>query len=351
MMMNNSLLQPSLQTSCSPPPPPPMKMLMNDPFASYTGSYTFPSMVANMQCNASHSPTCAQQTSNRTHAATLGNVKQCANYKCGTTKTPLWRKGWTVEEPSSKNGYKPKTVFLCNKCGLHYRKGHYCKECLEIFKESDMRNEKQFWLICSHCNQWIHKKCMKETCQDESNYVCCECKENPSRTLTTKRKKKSTVSKQVASASEEEEEVEEIAIPKRRVQHKRSYESSQEETEFKPSQPATPLRREGSVSPTSPNSMPFKKRIKGSLSPSTSPEPMMQPLKISRIYSKIASEIDGYTTETSSPTTSENEEDYSLSFSPIRMPSDGPRVFLINQPMTNSSSAIDMLASICEQMQ
>lgn len=243
---------------------------------------------------------------------------------------------------------------MCNKCGLHYRKGHYCKECLEIFKESDMRNEKQFWLICSHCNQWIHKKCMKETCQDETNYVCCECKENPNRTLTTKRKKKSTTTVTPKQVSSEEEE-EEIVIPKRRVQHKRSYESPQEEEENdKPSETTSPVQKEGSTthSPTSPNSMPFKKRIKGTMSPPTSPQSMMQPLKISRIYSKIASEIDGYTTETSSPTTSENEEDYSLSFSPIRMPSDGPRVFLINQPMSmNSSSAIDMLASICEQMQ
>lgn len=329
----------------------------------------------NNQYNNQHTTTSAPQLSlqqQHNKALSMSNsVKQCANYKCGTTKTPLWRKGWCVEEASSKNNFKPKTVFLCNKCGLHYRKGHYCKECLEIFKESDMRNEKQFWLICNNCNQWIHKKCMKDSANNAaandtncSSYTCCECVENPNRTVNNKRKKPTTSKKAQLKQQSDEDESEEsfspnspsqeqtfdqvaessIVLPpsKRRVQHYSSPQSP-------PTQPVT------ASSPTnycsSPQSMPLKKRIKNQSPPS----PLNLKMSLSprssgsmaRIYSKITNEIDGYTTETSSPTTSETEDvDYSLAFSPPV----GTGIYYFNQPM-NSRSAIDVLASICEQLQ
>ncbi|EFC44516.1 predicted protein [Naegleria gruberi] len=282
------------------------------------------------------------------HQSVNGNVKQCANFKCGTTKTPLWRKGWCIEEASPKNNFKAKTVFLCNKCGLHYRKGHYCKECLEIFKESDMRNEKQFWLICTNCNQWIHKKCMKNPHNESGSYTCCECQENPNRTVNNKRKK---TKKSKQSSDEEEEEIVTSpstteSTPKRRVvEHFPSEKIPVISSNATPQSPTTsiPSPNQSTNSP----SMPFKKRLKNQ-----PPSPInMQNLspKVAGSMARIYSKIDGYTTETSSPTTSETEDvDYSLAFSP--MTGQQPGVFYFHQPI-ESKSAIDVLASICEQLQ
>lgn len=73
--------------------------------------------------------------------------KVCENAKCGTDKTPLWRKGWY-----STSGNR---VRLCNACGLHYRKGHYCKYCNEIYRDMYELEGPEQWMCCERCKIYI----------------------------------------------------------------------------------------------------------------------------------------------------------------------------------------------------
>lgn len=70
------------------------------------------------------------------------SIKHCENPECGTSKTPLWRKGWM------KDGRK---VRLCNACGLHYRKGHYCSFCNQIYRANYEIDSKNPLLCCEIC--------------------------------------------------------------------------------------------------------------------------------------------------------------------------------------------------------
>jgi hypothetical protein len=75
----------------------------------------------------------------------------CGNSKCRTTITPLWRKGWVTKEG--------RAVMLCNACGLHFKKGHYCSFCNQIYRESDADDITNPWIGCDRCSRWVHKKC------------------------------------------------------------------------------------------------------------------------------------------------------------------------------------------------
>jgi hypothetical protein len=69
--------------------------------------------------------------------------QSCGNEKCRTSATPLWRKGWTTKEG--------KSVMLCNACGLHYKKGHFCQFCHQIYKESESDDKENPWIGCERC--------------------------------------------------------------------------------------------------------------------------------------------------------------------------------------------------------
>jgi hypothetical protein len=71
------------------------------------------------------------------------STKICENSKCAATSTPLWRKGWVTS-----SGLR---VRLCNACGLHYRKGHYCKYCKEIYRDVFELEEVEPWVSCERC--------------------------------------------------------------------------------------------------------------------------------------------------------------------------------------------------------
>jgi hypothetical protein len=75
--------------------------------------------------------------------------QSCGNEKCRTSATPLWRKGWTTKEG--------KSVMLCNACGLHYKKGHFCQFCHQIYKESESDDKENPWIGCERCKFFFKK--------------------------------------------------------------------------------------------------------------------------------------------------------------------------------------------------
>lgn len=49
---------------------------------------------------------------------------------------------------------------LCNACGLHFRKKHYCVYCFEIYKDVyELEIDTKKWICCSHCKCWCHLEC------------------------------------------------------------------------------------------------------------------------------------------------------------------------------------------------
>lgn len=95
----------------------------------------------------------------------------CGNVKCQTSQTPLWRKGWVAPDG--------RTIMLCNACGLHYKKGHSCTYCNQIYRESDADDNSNPWIGCDRCSRWTHQKCEEKAgfeCKSGSPYMCPECR-------------------------------------------------------------------------------------------------------------------------------------------------------------------------------
>jgi hypothetical protein len=97
--------------------------------------------------------------------------KVCENPKCLADKTPLWRKGW---KDSNSTGRR---VRLCNACGLHFRKGHYCKFCFEIYKDaSELEGASNAWILCDKCDRWVHQRCaISHGARTDREYICDDC--------------------------------------------------------------------------------------------------------------------------------------------------------------------------------
>jgi len=94
----------------------------------------------------------------------------CSNLKCQVVETPLWRRGWKKSDGTFAR--------LCNSCGLHFRKGHYCEHCLQLYKEQDEFDDS--WLCCSGCSRYSHIDCIKaargsEHVADPKKYLCTDC--------------------------------------------------------------------------------------------------------------------------------------------------------------------------------
>ncbi|KAG2394155.1 hypothetical protein C9374_003919 [Naegleria lovaniensis] len=127
--------------------------------------------------------------------------RQCENPKCNTTDTPLWRKGFAVEGGRRAN--------LCNACGLHYRKGHFCKFCNEIYRDSsELVNAPEPWVTCPKCERWAHKKCLMTalpTIEKQflvlNRVVCDECMNGTSSNTTTSATNSTVSTKNVMTSS------------------------------------------------------------------------------------------------------------------------------------------------------
>ena len=104
--------------------------------------------------NSSHSRSNKNNTSNMSTNNSNNNQRICENTMCRTTRTPLWRKGWIAE--------RGRKVRLCNACGLHFRKGHFCRYCNQVYRDTcEAEMIQEGWIMCRRCERWVHKKCAK----------------------------------------------------------------------------------------------------------------------------------------------------------------------------------------------
>jgi len=72
----------------------------------------------------------------------------CPN--CGIETSTLWRNCDLLD------GSK----YLCNACGLRYKKGKYCALCYEVYYDADTNHFN--WEQCRSCLNWTHKACIQK---------------------------------------------------------------------------------------------------------------------------------------------------------------------------------------------
>jgi hypothetical protein len=69
--------------------------------------------------------------------------------------------------------------YLCNACGLRYKKGKFCPICFKVYYDAD--TNQMSWRQCSSCLNWTHKKCLQKLYNKEElissvPYTCRCCK-------------------------------------------------------------------------------------------------------------------------------------------------------------------------------
>jgi predicted RNA-binding Zn-ribbon protein involved in translation (DUF1610 family) len=87
----------------------------------------------------------------------------CPN--CGIETSTLWRNCDLL------GGSK----YLCNACGLRYKKGKYCPICFEVYYDADTNH--YHWEQCRSCLNWTHKACIQNSniVLGRFGYVCKMC--------------------------------------------------------------------------------------------------------------------------------------------------------------------------------
>jgi len=95
----------------------------------------------------------------------------CPN--CGKDSSTLWR---TCE---LNNG----SHYLCNACGLRYKKGKYCPLCYRVYYDAD--TNQLHWQQCQNCLNWTHKVCLQQRNLVTPNgvYICPPCRREPRQTV------------------------------------------------------------------------------------------------------------------------------------------------------------------------
>jgi predicted RNA-binding Zn-ribbon protein involved in translation (DUF1610 family) len=73
----------------------------------------------------------------------------CPN--CGIETSTLWRNCDLLD------GSK----YLCNACGLRFKKGKYCPICYEVYYDADTNHFS--WEQCRSCTNWTHKACIQKS--------------------------------------------------------------------------------------------------------------------------------------------------------------------------------------------
>jgi len=87
----------------------------------------------------------------------------CAN--CGVETSTLWR---TCEIHN-------RSSYLCNACGLRYKKGKFCPICYRVYYDVD--TNQLHWKQCQNCMNWTHKHCLQQRgTLTNTPYTCLTCR-------------------------------------------------------------------------------------------------------------------------------------------------------------------------------
>lgn len=128
-------------------------------------------------------------------------TKKCDNKACSfRVDTP---KKLQRAKFYAANSFKPKSMWLCEKCYKAYNQGHYCYYCNVIYRDFEPNAQyydRKKWIQCDFCNKWQHIQCeqkkgkiqnIDDLLQNENFKYCCPfCRKDQENSLRSSKNKK-----------------------------------------------------------------------------------------------------------------------------------------------------------------
>ena len=110
----------------------------------------------------------------------------------------------------ASTSYKPKNLWLCEKCYKAYSSGNYCYYCHTVYREYEHGTQyydRKKWIQCDYCQKWIHMQCEEKKGKYENieelstntnfKYMCPFCRKDHESIMRQKHKiekiKKNTI--------------------------------------------------------------------------------------------------------------------------------------------------------------
>eukprot|EP01122_Echinamoeba_exundans_P006325 TRINITY_DN174_c0_g1_i3.p1 TRINITY_DN174_c0_g1~~TRINITY_DN174_c0_g1_i3.p1 ORF type:complete len:412 (-),score=49.50 TRINITY_DN174_c0_g1_i3:526-1761(-) len=163
----------SIQRSALPPaahrPVSQHIQTLYDPYFHSHGSSTLSTSRDSDDSSVSRSASTKKQQQSPTQRGVAKPRENHACPNCGVTDSTLWR-NCTI---------RGKVQYLCNACGLRFKKGKYCAMCFKVYYDADTTSRE--WRQCNTCCNWSHKSCLEahpryaKFLDDSVPYTCGIC--------------------------------------------------------------------------------------------------------------------------------------------------------------------------------
>ena len=101
----------------------------------------------------------------------------------------------------ASTSYKPKNLWLCEKCYKAYSSGNYCYYCHCVYREYEHGTQyydRKKWIQCDYCQKWIHMQCEEKKGKYENieelslntnfKYMCPFCRKDHESIMRQKHK-------------------------------------------------------------------------------------------------------------------------------------------------------------------
>ena len=101
----------------------------------------------------------------------------------------------------ASTSYKPKNLWLCEKCYKAYSSGNYCYYCHTVYREYEHGTQyydRKKWIQCDYCQKWIHMQCEEKKGKYENieelslntnfKYMCPFCRKDHESIMRQKHK-------------------------------------------------------------------------------------------------------------------------------------------------------------------
>ena len=102
----------------------------------------------------------------------------------------------------ASTSYKPKSLWLCEKCYKAYSSGNYCYYCHSVYREYEHGTQyydRKKWIQCDYCQKWHHMQCEEKKGKYENieelslnsnfKYMCPFCRKEHESLMRQKHKK------------------------------------------------------------------------------------------------------------------------------------------------------------------